>query len=279
MTSDVAYRNLAQKVRQTARAQLMEIRAARQAQLGDEEAGDGVRRRRRKPDRMTRPAQDARMQAAIAAGRVELWDAPPDPPSQVTDDCPVLVDAGAVTMWEAALRPGIPDPTAAEPEAEPEMFGPPWDPLAAQADAADKALHTEEIDPPAEAFFGPHLPPTDPSARTDVDRLTLSAGMRIGSPPADPAPEAPPVRAPTLNWAGLDAALTVTPNAVRHDLTGLPGVGPGLIWMLQKCGISTLQDLAETDAATLGPKLGLVGQIVDVQGWLSYAQHQVGHRP
>jgi predicted flap endonuclease-1-like 5' DNA nuclease len=65
------------------------------------------------------------------------------------------------------------------------------------------------------------------------------------------------------------------PTGPRDDLSSLPGAGPGLIWMLQKCGIVSLQDLAGADPAMLVPRLGLVGKIVNVQSWQRYAQRQV----
>jgi hypothetical protein len=67
------------------------------------------------------------------------------------------------------------------------------------------------------------------------------------------------------------------PTGPRNDLSSLPGAGPGLIWMLQKCGIASLKDLAGADPAILVPRLGLVGKIVNVQSWQRYAQRQVAH--
>jgi predicted RecB family nuclease len=63
------------------------------------------------------------------------------------------------------------------------------------------------------------------------------------------------------------------PAKPQSDLGNLPGAGPGLIWMLQQCGIHSLEDLARTEASYLAPKLGLVGQILNVGSWLDYARH------
>ncbi|PUB10658.1 hypothetical protein [Yoonia sediminilitoris] len=56
------------------------------------------------------------------------------------------------------------------------------------------------------------------------------------------------------------------------NLYQLPGAGAGLIWMLSECGIHSLEDLAQTDVASLTKCLGLVGQILDVKVWVEFAQ-------
>lgn len=57
----------------------------------------------------------------------------------------------------------------------------------------------------------------------------------------------------------------------QSDLSHLPGAGPGLIWMLQKCGIGCLADLAQADPSSLTEQLGVVGQILNVEGWIDRA--------
>ncbi|MEM8656514.1 MAG: hypothetical protein AAGF22_00345 [Pseudomonadota bacterium] len=56
------------------------------------------------------------------------------------------------------------------------------------------------------------------------------------------------------------------------DLDQLPGAGPGLIWMLQQQGIHSMSDLAVADPDELVGKLDLVGQLLNIPGWISYAQ-------
>lgn len=76
---------------------------------------------------------------------------------------------------------------------------------------------------------------------------------------------------------------SVSPDHSRHDaerpsssdLAALPGAGPGLIWMLQKCGISSLRDMALADTAMLAPQLGPVARIVDLQAWQRIARHHM----
>lgn len=56
------------------------------------------------------------------------------------------------------------------------------------------------------------------------------------------------------------------------DLANLPGAGPGLIWMLNQCGISSLKDMATADPEKLSNEMGVVGQILDVARWVAFAQ-------
>ncbi|MDJ0639231.1 MAG: hypothetical protein QNJ20_10375 [Paracoccaceae bacterium] len=57
------------------------------------------------------------------------------------------------------------------------------------------------------------------------------------------------------------------------DLFSLPGAGPGLVWMLQKSGISDMATLAMADAEQLRANLGLIARILDVDYWIEYAQN------
>lgn len=68
-----------------------------------------------------------------------------------------------------------------------------------------------------------------------------------------------------------------TPEQLKpeSDLFQIPGAGPGLVWMLEKCGIRTLEDLSQADASALRQELGLVGEILDTQHWIDFAQQQI----
>ena len=246
MTSDTDYHHQVLQIRQSARARLLEIRQAR-LQYGRISGGadpdPGEDRSQMRLRRAGRLAALSRQVQRLAAGTVALGE-----PAAIT----------------AAGTPGKPeflarrrDPDTAPPG---EMFGPPWTPPA-------PAL--QRVSP--EAHFGPHLTDAAQDAGSPrsatADPLTLSACLRVDSAvPPDPCGMGAPIAgAPIADLAEAGAA----------DLLALPGAGPGLIWMLQQCGIATLADLADTDAAVLIPKLGLVGQIVDIQAWQRFARRQV----
>jgi hypothetical protein len=56
------------------------------------------------------------------------------------------------------------------------------------------------------------------------------------------------------------------------DLTEIPGVGPGLVWMLQQAGICTLDDLARWEPPELGPQLGAIARLLDVRYFVDFAR-------
>lgn len=62
------------------------------------------------------------------------------------------------------------------------------------------------------------------------------------------------------------------PDWRENELSKLPGAGPGLIWMLKACQITSLEQLALQDDEALSRKLGVVGQIIDVGRWIDFAR-------
>lgn len=61
----------------------------------------------------------------------------------------------------------------------------------------------------------------------------------------------------------------------NSELTLIPGAGPGLIWMLEQCGVRDLTDLAAQEEEDLSLKLGVVGQVLDVGKWIESARAKV----
>ena len=55
-------------------------------------------------------------------------------------------------------------------------------------------------------------------------------------------------------------------------LAALPGAGPGLIWMLECAGVTTVEDLAASDLDTLRDALGVVGKILDLEYCITWAK-------
>lgn len=90
------------------------------------------------------------------------------------------------------------------------------------------------------------------------------SSMRTGEPPVG---SNDPSEVPVIEVEDAQ----VTPLDIDTDLSRLPGAGVGLIWMLQRCNIHSLSDLAAADVDALSEKLGLVGQILNVQAWIDFA--------
>ena len=60
------------------------------------------------------------------------------------------------------------------------------------------------------------------------------------------------------------------------DLDRLPGVGPGLIWALERAGLRRLADLAPLAPAELAARLGPLGRLVPAERWIATAREAAG---
>jgi predicted flap endonuclease-1-like 5' DNA nuclease len=56
------------------------------------------------------------------------------------------------------------------------------------------------------------------------------------------------------------------------DLDRLPGVGPGLIWAMERAGVRRLADLAPLEPRELAARLGPLGRLVPAQSWIAAAR-------
>jgi predicted flap endonuclease-1-like 5' DNA nuclease len=116
--------------------------------------------------------------------------------------------------------------------------------------------------PPGEASAPGPARECDAAALEDLLRALTETGV-AGTPPAAPAEPAPAEVLP-FQRAG-------TPPAAS-DLAALPGVGPGLVWALGRAGVASLADLAAAAPEELAARLGPVGRLVDIAGWIAAAQ-------
>ncbi|MCK0094113.1 hypothetical protein MWU60_00905 [Yoonia sp. F2084L] len=133
---------------------------------------------------------------------------------------------------------------------------------------ADEAMSTAiEDDVPAEEAGD--IPEMD-----SLDELaTKNAAMPEMETPEIETPIAPVETVPQAEPTEADVApKSLIENWKESDLAALPGAGPGLIWMLAQCDIDSLATLATQDATELAARLGVVGQILDVGQWITFAQ-------
>ena len=122
------------------------------------------------------------------------------------------------------------------------------------------------------------LPAEDAAATLDAPDAD-PAGPAPGAPDdgpaeavmAEPKPEPAPAAADERTVEATPVDVSGTQPAVT-DLTDLPGVGAGLVWLLGRCGIHSLADLAAADAARLEQDLGPVGQLLDLPSWIDLAR-------
>ncbi len=179
-------------------------------------------------------------------------------------------DACAFT---AAGTPGVPAVCRARP---PDLAGGSRPPAPGGADDLPPPVVVKTAAAvPVEPRSVDDAPASACMARRD-DQAQAVATEPWSGPWSGPSPLTPARRAVSAGSVILTEAIPAIPDT---DLCSLPGVGPGLLWMLQQCGIHALEDLARSEAAVLSLRLGPVGQILTVDIWLDHARKsRVGQR-
>jgi predicted flap endonuclease-1-like 5' DNA nuclease len=96
----------------------------------------------------------------------------------------------------------------------------------------------------------------------DAAEAALEGFLRAltGDRPPPPAPAAEP--GAVLRFERPEAS----------DLARLPGVGPGLIWAMERAGLRRLADLAPLEPRELAARLGPLGRLVPAQSWIAAAR-------
>lgn len=101
-------------------------------------------------------------------------------------------------------------------------------------------------------------PLSDPAALLAFARPEPAAAAVAGDPPP-PAPD-----------PGRDLARDLIRDG--DDLRRLPGVGPGLVWALERAGVRRLADMAPLAPADLAARLGPLGRLVPADAWIATAR-------
>lgn len=111
------------------------------------------------------------------------------------------------------------------------------------------------------------------AARAELDRVLHN--RKDGQEDFSCLVPAPPVLPVVVNHIDMQHDTPIV-----CDLAQLSGIGPGLVWMLSRCGISSIRRLAQSDANTLKQGLGIVSGIVDPDALISAAKaHHGTSRP
>lgn len=133
-----------------------------------------------------------------------------------------------------------------------------------------RALRAERL-----ARLRPAAAPVAPAAADEAETAlqeflrALTGDLPVEA--ADPAPtETGPVAAPAevLAFQRPEARA----EEVVSDLGSLPGVGPNLLWALERAGIACLADLVPLAPAELASRLGPIGRLVPAAGWIAVAR-------
>lgn len=120
-------------------------------------------------------------------------------------------------------------------------------------------------------------PPVAPPASIEAAETALEDFLRTLTGDLPPLPEGPPIEPGALlpfQRPVEIAAMTAAPPA--GDLDRLPGVGPGLVWALERAGLRRLADLAPLAPAELAARLGPLGRLVPAERWIAAAREAEG---
>jgi hypothetical protein len=204
-----------------------------------------------------------------ARARVPRAAAPPPepPPEPAPAPAPEVMPEAApqVAPQVASLGPA-PLPVATAPARQPPLE---FEGLLVSSRATDMARHVAQT--------AARAPAPEPVRQT----TPAAAPERITAPgPAAPEPAAMDAKRPLDErredeMAPSAAPMNAEPITVEaiavSNLSRLPGVGPGLIWLLHRADILSLADLAVADPVSLSSKLGVVGTLLDLGGWIALA--------
>lgn len=228
------YRERARETRASARAQLAELRAQR---LRRRSSGTGL------------GFTEDEISAAPAG----------HPVSEIRDDKPTEAfdrSSGLDSTEEGSESPTHDVPEIEAASSQDDMLAASGSVVAIDAMSDQKTPETA-IAPPMSEETGP---------ASDSDEPTASA---TDTEPDQTRPEdSGEVDQAQALLRNMDATV---PD--ESDLFRLPGAGAGLVWMLIRCGIQSLDDLARADADELAGKLGVIGRILNLEPWIEFAKN------
>ncbi|MBF9029964.1 hypothetical protein HKCCE3408_06130 [Rhodobacterales bacterium HKCCE3408] len=242
-------RGRAQAVRQSAQSHLLTLREERM--------------RKRRAARLSRNAGIA---DEVATGAPAV----PPGPEIAGDDGDMVAIAPEPAVTDEAHDPPV-EAEADGPEAAAEAEGP------EAHGAADETGPADGVAPEPDAEAGKGVgPEAIEASETDTDTLATADYDRTAEPTSDdagalsevaPEPEddSQPGAAPAAGGPGM------IDEAGAAELMTLPGIGPGLVWMLQRAGVLTLDDMAAADPKSLAASMGLVGELLDLDWWIDCA--------
>lgn len=214
----------------------------------------------------------------------ERQDAPSSPasPGQAVNNADRIPDAPPETTDSNADRRGS-DVDGTAPAMPDAVDAPGPAPARAGTDTRQSALHgvspgtgSASVTAANPATGLPALPAAPEAAQSGLRRPVAAAGR-----PGSSAAEMPPATAQNVTETAEESAArggTGDPAGdamYASDLFLLPGAGPGLVWLLGECGIRSMGELAAADAERLAGRMGVIGELLDLDHWIDLARRRV----
>ena len=284
MNRSEGYRRQSHDTREAARAHLRQLREARLARRGPGHAPPAARADDAEPEGALAPrisVSRAASEAISEWSRRETGRRDPDegaaqaapPPPVGPEEGPAPDSPMSAPLGADGDDEGAGDATSASGGTAPERDAPggravPADPPVAAADA-ERPASAGPDSPAAQAGSGAAAG-AQPASGTAAEEPSADGAVE-----ASPDPGAPPRHTPAPD---VDADPR-TASIAESDLHALPGAGIGLVWMLQRCGVSSLADLAAEDPERLRRDMGLVGELLDLSSWIDFARSAAEDAP
>lgn len=108
----------------------------------------------------------------------------------------------------------------------------------------------------------PHPPP----------RAKKSRPKAAGKTAPKPAERTPRKRSAAKSRSADVEGTAPKSNPPDSDLLQLPGVGTGLLSLFSACGVTSMGELAAANADKLRQKMGLPGELLNLERWIEEAQ-------
>lgn len=263
MTDSADFRTRSLEVRRAARARLAELRAKRRAGLpASSRATPSVTvAPLTGPTLVAEPTMSASAEAQALAAEAQAQGQPCAEAGADGVDAALIEGPSIADVATDELSAAVVETSAARDDGEPETT----------VDTEAGEVPTIEID----------VALHDKALETIADAETPTTAAAEPPLPSEPAAveEASPQPVETTFDAPIEAASSASAAAgsmsASDDLSKLPGVGPGLVWLFAKAGVETLGQLAEADAKALESEIGLIGQLVDIGSWVKFARANI----
>jgi predicted flap endonuclease-1-like 5' DNA nuclease len=235
-------------------------------------------------DEVSGPDDDGRRAGAVAPAEEDCADVPPvaagvcekpstgqsatavgqeeSPPSEEVMRASLAEDADAPpAMPEASPAVKAVRPDAGHPAPGCESSG--------AGEAAETARTAPEAPDAQVSEVGPAAASGEAdSTPAEVDRPQDGASASVAPPAVQET------QSGTIPAAGSPGPEQTDPSPPpgESDLHSIPGIGPGLVWMMLEAGVRTLDDLAVADPDDLALRLGAIARLLDLGYFITFAR-------
>ena len=130
-------------------------------------------------------------------------------------------------------------------------------------------------DPPDAECGGEDLPTADVLAGEGLDHDRPVSSPDRAEDGAASASDCGDGVAASVSRESRETDELAPPERKGSDLHEIPGIGSGLVWMLQSAGVSSLAELARADTTELAGRLGMIARLLDLDYFVDHARQRL----